>query len=182
MGEVLDALQWGTVGEWVGGLATAAGLVFAGWQIRRDALTRRAAENRRIEEEEARREAMARSVSVRADLTPTGREQGRFLYQLDCRAHNGGDFPIDDVVVVIADPAAPIRDLANQQGAVREIVFGTVAAGETQSDKQNLTFDAQPVFAELTSLAGVLFTDAWGNHWYRAGGTLRRRELPPRIC
>ena len=178
----LEAVEWGTVGEWVGGLATAGGLIFAGWQIRQDSRSRRAAEKRRIEDEEARREAMARAVSVTADLKRVGREKGRYVYETDCRVHNGGEFPIDDVVLVVADPAARGRDLARQHGTALEIVIGTVAAGATDGDNHKLTFSEDPPFLELTSMGGVLFTDAWGTHWYRSRGTLERREQPPRMC
>lgn len=183
------AAEWGTVGEWVGGLAASLGLVFAAWEIRASTRERHAAEARRVADEEERREAMARSVSVRADLgvepttdlpgPPTG---GPCAYRMSYRLHNGGEFPIDDVVLVVADPGADAPSLQDQKGTALELVVGTVASGDTEEGEELVTLTERPAFEELTSLAGVLFTDTWGTHWFRAPGVLERRNSAPRIC
>jgi hypothetical protein len=58
------ATVWGPVGTWVGGLATSAGVIFAGIQIRDARLQRKGEEEQRLQELIEHRERMARSVSV----------------------------------------------------------------------------------------------------------------------
>lgn len=198
----LASVEWGTVGEWLGGMSAALGLLFAGLQIRLATQQRRQEEKLRTSAEEIRREAMARSVSVNAyynnadtkDVlaeypwaadapSGVGQDTGESVWlKMEYRLHNGGDLPIDNVVVVVGDPSAPTYRPQAQVGTATEIVIGTLAAKETDEDQRLVRFGAEPVFGELTALAGVLFTDAWENHWYRAPGKLERCEGPPRIC
>lgn len=187
------ALAWGTVGEWVGGLATAGGLIFAGLEIRMSMRQREAEEQRRREDEDKQRKAMARAVSINAYYEEDDDyvvRQGSWAsdeikdvpwMKMEYTVHNGGEFPIHNVVVVVVDPGAEAEP-EEQRGCAKEIVIGTLAAKETVQDQSAVRFTEEPVFGELTALAGVLFTDVWGNHWYSGGGRLVERDSPPRIC
>jgi hypothetical protein len=170
---------WGDVATWVGGLATSAGLIFAAYQIRLANLQRRNEETRRIQDEGDRRVAMARAVGVRSVVKQEGPD-----WFVGFTLHNGGDYPINDVVVVIIDPGAPVIAPERQQGTALEYVVGTVLPKETISEeKYPVHFTAEPAFGEITSLGAVLFTDTWGQHWARSTlGGLTPQEHPPRIC
>lgn len=58
------SVEWGTVDEWVGGVATSGGLLFTGFEISASRRQRRDEEQRRLETEAERREAMAPTVGV----------------------------------------------------------------------------------------------------------------------
>lgn len=176
-------MDWGTVGEWVGGLAAAGGLFFAGWEIRRS-------REQRESDEHEHRQAMARSVSVTADF---GTAEPFVLHDDQPEAirvpaaiavHNGSDYPIDNVVAVIGDPWKPGYDPSRQIGTAAEVIFGTIPAKSSRDDtrSEGVVFSAEPAFGEWPNLSGVLFTDTWGKHWWRAPGVLEARESPPRIC
>jgi hypothetical protein len=177
MGELVLALQWGTVGEWVGGLATAGGLVFAALEIRATRRDRLAEERRRISETDAHREAMARAVGVNA--LPVLDQEGN--WEVEYEIFNGGSYPIDNVMLVVADPGVD-HDPTEQRGTALELVLGTVLPGRPVTGRQPLSFTADPVFAQVTHLAALLFTDTWDQHWARGPGVLRRRLDPPRSC
>lgn len=187
------AVQWGTVGEWVGGLATTGGLVFAGWQILLTRQERQKEEQRRLISEQQYREAMARSVSVQAAYETTNTaeihehhpcvaEDHWTWYRAVYHIHNGGDYPIDNVVLLFRDPGSPDEIDDPQAGASCELVIGTLAAKGAAEGGHIVHFGREPYFAEITNLAGLLFTDTWSTHWHRAPNTLERREHPPRIC
>lgn len=177
------AVEWGNVGEWVGGLAAAAGLAFAGWEVRVASRRRRedqAAQREAVlRDQEFHREAMGRSVSVQA--IPNQREDGTWFCKYE--VHNGGDYPINGAVVVIGDPGAEDYRPLDQVGTASETVIGTIAAGSSVNGTfDHLHFSSAPAFAELTGLASVLFTDAWGQHWASSPTGLEKRLAPPRIC
>jgi len=114
------APAWGDVATWVSGLATSGGLIFAGLQIR-DARRQRVTEDqRRVESELEQREAMARAVSVSSILDHT-KDGWIVKYTLA----NGGDYPIDNVVFVVADYVNDSRP-EDQVGTAVEIVIGTM--------------------------------------------------------
>jgi hypothetical protein len=172
-------LDFGNVAEWVGGVATAAGLFFAAMQIRLASKKRAAEEARRAAADAEHREAMARAVGIRS-----------VSYEKDAKWHvefslqNGGEYPIDNVVVVITDPGSEEPRPEDQVGTALEQVIGTVLSKETlQAGPEIVHFTREPVFGEYTNLASVLFTDAWNQHWAKTPlGGLIRREGPPRIC
>jgi len=170
---------WGNVAEWVGGLATALALLFAALQIRAAKEQRVAEERHRMDAELEHREAMARAVGVRSFAYD---EDGSWY--VDYSLQNGGEYPIDDVVIVVTDPGSPEHRPEDQAGTALEEVIGTVLSKETISEKRNkVEFTGEPVFGERTSLASILFTDTWGNHWAKTPlGGLIRRDQPPRIC
>jgi hypothetical protein len=170
---------WGNVAEWVGGLATALALLFAALQIRAAKEQRIAEEEHRIAAELEHREAMARAVGVRSVTYEDGGD-----WYVDYALQNGGEYPIDDVVVVIADPGSPEHRPEDQAGTALEAVIGTVLSKETIREKRNkVAYKREPVFGESTSLASILFTDTWGTHWAKTPlGGLIRRARPPRIC
>lgn len=197
-----DALQYGSVGEWVGGVAAALGLFFAGIEIRRARQEREQEEKRRVDDEIERRKAMARAVGVNAeypDVTveeiaathpwaveesegdPHLKDDRYVWYGVEYQVTNGGDYPIDNVLLAIRDPGKPPHDDPQITTAAEEVI-GTVAGGQTVSGRRVVHFTDHPVFGELTSLAAVLFTDTWNTHWYRASGELVERDQPPRIC
>jgi membrane protein implicated in regulation of membrane protease activity len=171
------ATVWGTVAEWVAGLATSGGLIFAALQIRASLEQRKEEENRRQDELQEHRQAQARSVGVNVEV-----EQSDDSWTIKYTIHNGGDYPIDDAMLVIADWSNE-WNLADQQGTALELVVGSVMPKQTLRDEYpGVKVPVEPIFGELTRLAGLLFTDTWDQHWYRAPGQLERRENPPRIC
>jgi hypothetical protein len=105
----------------------------------------------------------AQRVSVRAipERTPEGN------WKIPFDIHNGSDYPIENVMVVIKDPGLE-GDPTDQMGTAIELVIGTVAAGAHDTgliDKNWLRFTRDPAFGELGYLSTLLFTDHWGNHW-----------------
>jgi hypothetical protein len=171
--------NWGNVAEWVGGLATAAGLFFAAMQIRLASKERAAEEARKTTVEAERREAMARAVGVRS----LAYEKDGQWY-VDFSLQNGGEYPIDDVVIVITDPGSEGQRPEDQIGTALESVIGTVLSKETiERTGEVVHFTREPVFGEDINLASVLLTDPWNQHWAKTplGGLIRRAD-PPRIC
>lgn len=182
-------IAWGTVGEWVGGLATAGGLLFAGHEISASRRDRAEEDRRRREQEGERREAMARAVGVtgiprRVDRSvydgpdvPPGEER----WEVDYAVHNSGEYPIDRVVVKVLDPGAPKSGQPRPRDAI-QVVVGTVLAKQTYANRAEFTLSREPAFAELTHMVSVDFTDTWNQSWHRAPGVLERRDHPARTC
>lgn len=167
---------WGSVGEWIAGLAAAGGLFFAAQEIHLSRQQRiEEAEQRRAEEAE-HREAMARAVGVQG-IPDKVKKQWTLKYTV----HNGGQFPIDDVVVVVSDPGRD-GDPQDQTGTALEVVIGSIMPGQTVQDEIEVPFSREPAFAEMTRLTGVLFTDTWKQNWYKAPGYLVRRATPACTC
>lgn len=167
---------WGSVGEWIAGLAAAGGLFFAAQEIHLSRQQRvEEAEKRRSEEEE-HREAMARAVAVQGI---PNKYKKRWI--LKYTVYNGGRFPIDDVVLVVSDPGRE-GDPQDQTGTVIEVVIGSIMPGQTVQDEIEVPFTREPAFAERTRLTGVLFTDTWKQSWYKAPGYLIKRNSPARTC
>ena len=99
------------------------------------------------------------------------------------RIHNGSSAPITDAIVVVADPGNPECDPENQVGNTIEVIVGSVGVDETIEDSHSLKFRSDgPVYSDLTRLGGLIWTDQQGNHWYSSGATVRRKNLPPRLC
>lgn len=195
---VIAAIEWGTVGEWVGGLAAALGLAFAAYEIRASIAQRREEEARRVKDERIRREAMARAVSVSttprdvdlrtvaeayrwADIHRLADEGGQW-YHLEYSIHNGGDLPINNVVLFAGDVQVSAHEQSDLTHPSSQTVIGTIAAGATEQDSSITFFRAEPALGELTSLAYIEFTDAWSQSWRRRPGELVRTETAPRIC
>lgn len=167
---------WGSVGEWIAGLAAAGGLLFAAQEIHLSRQQRvEEAEKRRAEEEE-HREAMARAVGVQG--VPNKQKK---RWTLKYTVHNGGQFPIDDVVLVVSDPGRE-GNPQDQTGTAIEVVIGSIMPGQTVQDEIEVPFTREPAFAEMTRLTGVLFTDTWKQSWYKAPGCLVKRTSPARTC
>ena len=91
---------------------------------------------------------------------------------------NGGDYPIDNVVLVVADPGAEYVDLAQQQGTAVQRVLGTMLPKETQESAVEVTFTSDPVFGQCNSMAQVLFLDTWNESCARGPMVLERMEAP----
>lgn len=184
----MASIEWGNVGEWVGGVSAAIAVAFAGYELRRVRTDRQQAETEH-------REAMARAVSVSAEYPQTTqskiaranamREHGQDAVYLGVKGevHNGGDYPIDDVIVYIADFNHQDSLPGHEGRNALEYGLGTVAARSmTSFAEPSVEFVGEPIFGEITSMAAVRFTDAWGTHWYRAARVLEQRESPPRWC
>lgn len=121
---------------------------------------------------------MAQRVSIRAIPSQTPQGNWEAPYQI----HNGGDYPIENVVIVIDDPGRD-GDPLDQSGTATELVIGPVAAGATESGRiEHMHFTREPAFAELTHLATLLFSDHWGNNWAITGTRLVERKSPARTC
>jgi hypothetical protein len=121
---------------------------------------------------------MARRVSVRAipSQTPDGKWEAPY------EIHNGSDYPIHDVVLVINDPGQE-GDPADQMGTAVELVVGTIGAGAAAEGRiDHMHFTRDPVFGELPYLATLLFRDESGNYWATSAKGLTHRRYPPRIC
>jgi hypothetical protein len=175
----LGAIVWGSVGEWVGGLAAAAGLFFAGYEIRAAKQERAREEEQRREDLRLEREAMARAVSITASVADAteGEIATRYAradrgclpehsvwYLLTYSIHNGGSLPIDDVVLSAGDvPVLPEQREALVSPESQEVI-GTVAAGATVTGSKVTFFYGEPAFGEFPYLASLRFTDAWGNY------------------
>ncbi len=173
------ATHWGSVGEWVAGLATAAGLIFAGRQIR-DATAERAEEDaRRRASEIERREAQARSVAVWS-VADRGRSRDD-KWTIRYNVLNGGDYPVDNAVLLVADLRGDY-DPITQRGTAHELVLGTLIPGRLLEDSVEVTLSNEPSFGELGALVDVIFTDSWNEHWARGPMLLARRPSAARSC
>ena len=170
------AVVWGPVGTWVGGLATAGGLVFTGVQLRDARRDRREEVDRRRQDEAERREAMARSVSVDTVVHRIGDE-----WVVDYTIVNGGDFPIENVVLLVADVDAVDVRPADGVGTCLQLVVGTLHHKEiVRDDHGPLRIKREPASGELTALGSLRFTDTWGQSWWRGPGRLERTADPAR--
>lgn len=137
--------EWGTVGEWVGGLATAGALAVAGFQVR---------ELRRSEERAdlRQRRAAARSVTAVANLIEV-----RPAPRLEVRLRNTSDTPVFQAVcIVFSDAKHPVAQLR----------IGTVAGGTDST----LTPQTDPKALQWTTAPSRLrtelrFVDAYGTTW-----------------
>lgn len=168
---------WGTVGEWVAGLATAGGLVFTGLAVRDSSRERAREEAARVIQEQQRQEAQARSVAI---TSTAQRGNGTKQWTVQWTVLNGGDYPVDNAVVLIAGESG--FDAVAQAGTAAEVVCGTLIPNKEITQATDIALDHGPAFAELNTLAYVVFTDAWGNHWARGPGLLAKRETPARSC
>lgn len=123
--------------------------------------------------------AQAHRVQFRAVLDSS--EDSEFIVRY--RIHNGSSSPIEDVMLVVADPGAPQCDPANQVGTALELIVGAVGVDETIEDEHVVSFrHDSPVFAEHTRLGGLIWTDHDGAHWFSSGAQVRRNPYPPRLC
>ena len=169
-------IEWGDLATWVSGLATSGGLIFAGLQIRDARIERKAEEARRIEGETERRTALARAVAVSSVADQRG--DG---WVIKYTIVNGGDYPIDEVVFVVAD-TTPETDPAEQLNTAGEIVFGTMYQKQIIKGEIEVSLSSAPVIANVTRLGSLLFTDTWGTSWWRQPGELVHRPGMARVC
>lgn len=151
--------------EWVAAVFTGGALFAAVHQLRRA----------RLDAEQARKddhEAMARAVGVEVNWLPNegGRPDGDGLMRVRTEILNAGRYPISDAVLKFDTDDYPF-----------EVVIGTILPGRSLQDTNRVP-RREVVFAELTSGATLLFTDAYGNHWARSPHELERRDHPARIC
>lgn len=175
--DVLRQVRLGDLGTWVGGLATASGLWFAGIQIKDSREERKAEEKRRRAEELERREALARAVAI-SSIARCDDDGWTISYTL----LNGGDYPIGSVVVV-GESLHPECMPKYQQFTSFQNVVGTMHQGQLVEDEVKVKFKyREPVFGELTNLVSVIFTDTWGQSWYRKSGSVERLGQQARIC
>jgi hypothetical protein len=173
----MSAIQWGTLGEWVGGGATAAGLFFAAYEIRSSKRQRETEDANRKTEELERREAMARAVGFR--VVPDQDKDGQWHVRYE--VNNGGDYPISNAVLVIADPGQR-GDLAEQVGTALEVVIGSIMSRKSFEGSSPIMFTRPPAFSEMLTLGGILFSDTWDQHWFSSSHGLVRRSRLPRMC
>jgi hypothetical protein len=120
---------------------------------------------------------MAQRVGVRA--VPSKTDDGK--WEVAYSVHNGGDYPINTLLLAVNDPGQDGRP-EDQMGTAVEVVMGSINAGEISQGRTHVHFKAEPSFGELTYMAAVLFSDHWGNHWATKGGEVMRRPYPARVC
>ncbi len=170
---------WGPVGTWVGGLATAMGLVFAGTQIRDARKQRQLEAQLRQDGETERRDAMARAVCISSTLAAQDDGSEAIEYSL----MNGSDYPIDMIVIQINDPGGYLGyHLEDGSPVPRELVIGTMHSKQVISGKEPVQPKPEIPFLLLTGMASVVFTDTWGQSWWRCPGQLEKRDGPARMC
>jgi len=175
-------VAWGSVPDWVAGVGAAVGLGFAGWEIRRSREQREHEASAAELAEAERRETMARSVGVRAEVANHGDEHEP-RWMVSYKVFNGGSHPISAAVLIVLDPGSDEPDPAAQRGNALEDVIGTILPGETiQEGPIQVEFEREPVFGELTHLGGLLFMDVWGQTWFSRGTDLEKRDHMARIC
>lgn len=120
---------------------------------------------------------MARAVSI----STLAAEQEGNRWEIDYAIVNGGDYPIENVVLLVTD-LTPDSDPKQQKYMAFELVVGTMHQKQTIKDKLTVHLSSAPAFAELTALGSLRFTDSWGNSWWRGPGELSPTPDPPRIC
>lgn len=182
-------VEWGTVGEWMSGAAASVGLAFAALEIHASRGQRRDEEERRVAAEIERREAMARAVGVtgipqrvdrsvyeRGDPPPEAER-----WKVEYTVHNGGEYPIDKVVVEVLAVGGGESEEWRPRAAV-EVVVGTVLGKQTYEGSVEFGLGREPAFAELTNMVSVNFTDTWNQSWHRAPGVLEPRDHPAHTC
>lgn len=177
-------MDWGTVPSWVGGLATAGALIFAGVEIRRANRTRHEDELQRQADIRAEREANARAVSVRGSFETLsgGPMEDNAVFRLSYQVVNSAKFPITQTVLLVGNTGTRFEDWADQRGTTCEVVLETIAPGEAVRDEVEVRFAVGPHPSEFSGMLAVLFTDAWGQHWYSRPPYLAKREHPARNC
>lgn len=146
------APEWGTVGEWVGGLATAGALAIAAFQVRELRRSEQRADLRQ-------RTAAARSVSVVADLV--GGQSDR---QIALRVRNAADTPVFEALCIVFSPDG---------GTLAQVRIGTVAGGSDNALTARADLKALPWSAGHGRLRTELrFVDAYGTTWRAIDGRL----------
>jgi hypothetical protein len=144
--ESLYLINWGSVGEWVGGVGTAAAVIFAVTEARAQRLAegRRAAESRQ-----------SAALAITARLEDAVLQAGGTSFSI--HVSNGSGTPIFGVEAQLSLGGDPI-------GVVS---VGTVGASRTES---------APGFIRRKSLdtsevrIALRFRDIWGANWVSNGG------------
>lgn len=173
----ISTLQPGTLADWVIAVVTFFGFGAAIWQLHLNYQDSRAARERAWQEEEHRREAMARAVGVKALWQPGpdgGPPNNSETIPVDIEILNSGPYPIQNAVLQL---------VTDDEQIPMEIVYGTILPGEHLRDTYEV-HRSLVVFGELTGGADLIFTDTWGTHWCSSTSWrgLERRAEPARFC
>lgn len=181
------AVQWGNVAEWVGGLATAAALVFAGWQLRRD---RRATErSSRLTEQSLEQTESALKLQRSRDLRDLEDRERTQASLIACEAKLQGEGAEETMLISVLNLSSlPIFDargfIHTQTGSIMD-GFGTIFPVSTlppQGVSSSRPLRPQLVLACKVNrvpppgqYCGVTFRDNAGLLWIKWGdGHLRR--------
>ena len=167
-------LEWGNVAEWVGGTGTVGALAFAAYTLRTELRARR-------EDLERARQAQARRIQLKAELTASGR---RLSGALDDSGQNTETQFATVMVTVknhsdagIYDVWAEVRlwwfnERVTASGNLEERCLGPLETGLVECDA-SIPLDSITVGIGVQTYA-VGFTDAAGLRWEKSGdGSLR---------
>lgn len=159
---MLTMVEWGSVADWVSGLATAGTLILMYLLLRKESAALKANREQILRAERDRERAQARLVSAWVgDIhasTPVGQRE-KWIVHLHVR--NGSDEPVSDVEVhVLVEDTQMVRRCPVLGPGVNDID----PIGIPRSDSEH------PNVGE----AHILFTDAEGRRWERLGSELSR--------
>lgn len=159
----LLAPVWGDVATWVGSSATAAGLFFAGVQVRQARLAAKDARDEASDNEKKRRKDLARTVTLEVNPNQSGPE-----IWFNVTVTNTGAFPVSDVRVSrnYGLDAAGSSDTGRKTVQADVLHPGGSKHGILDRDPD----DGDPPPVEL------VFTDSWGQLWTRVAGHTEPRE------
>ncbi len=102
---------------------------------------------------------------------------------MDYTVFNGGDYPIDNAVVLVSDLTTDLQTLLDQhQGSACQPVIGTLAPKAEHRESLPVLLHEEPAFSERLGMCFLLFTDTWDQTWARGPGLLEARPVPPLTC
>lgn len=172
------ATVWGDIGTWVAGLATLAGLVYASLSLRAQIQQRKDELIQRRRDEEERREAQARAISVTSNWIPRKDSARCKTMRIELEIINASPLPIDTVVLEY-----PIPNHHEEDGwGTASRIVGTLLPGSTFKWESEYYKGLDIPFGLLFDFAQVRFTDTWGTHWLRGPGHIEIMTMPPMTC
>lgn len=171
----IDGVDFGSVGEWVGGLATLAAVVVSiilAWSNSRTARQERelAAQDRqefrRQQTEEAEQRKRRQAAQVTLVTQPFSDEWGR---RLDYQVHNGSDEPIFSVLILEDRDGVDSEGQPTQPRRIVKKWEVIEARGERKCESRSRDFNAKPLPEEQVKpwQRRLFFADGAGQQWAR---------------
>ncbi|WP_370246413.1 hypothetical protein [Nocardioides sp.] len=169
-------MESGSWADWVAAIATVLGFGGALFQLRLSYNDSKRAREQEQQAELDRQQAMARAVGVKVEWQANDRGGVPDGYDgkmpVEVEVVNTGPYPIDGAVLKVC---------TDHEQYPMEIVYGTLLPGDRLVNT-HLVDRTDVAFAELTSGASLVFTDAYGNHWERSPHGIEKLDQAARIC
>lgn len=161
----LSAIEWGTAADWAAAVGTMLAFGAAMWVIYRERVDRRMDAARRRDEDARRRRAQAESIAVwlEGNRVPDSSDDGE---ESIIKTRNVSGAPVSNCVAFVRHPVGgPVDEPEHPDNIPLEFIIGTLAPGETVTDKIPRRWINPDLIVFPGLLAEVAFTDSAGVHW-----------------